>query len=205
LPMSFQKASIDYKYWKTYSNQQPSIRIDIIKVISHLRKQLCCANAKFQKYYNRYYEQYCFPFQKVLDKQDIYQFALLNSKCLYKICKRIDKRIHLTVCMNWFTAMRCSQIYGILGGCLLKHLELDVKHTYEQCPICLDEKPKQTAILSCGHTMCCECMRTITHSEGRNGQLHNLVADYIQTGHELDCPICRSKVAFRKILILTHT
>jgi hypothetical protein len=203
LPPALHKHCIDYKAWKKYSKREVH---DMRIIMSILQQQLQDVNATFEKYYDRcYHRSSCTLFSKRFEKQEVYTFATMNAKCLYKVCKRIDKKYGMQDFMRWYVKERASHTISILGGHKLTRLELDVLPAQKQtiscsCPICLDESPKKLMILECGHTMCADCALDIMGVRDFKGELHNLVAyGRIVMKCNTACPICRHTKAFLNV------
>lgn len=198
IPPGLHKDCIDYKSWKKYTKSMsipnPPVVIDL------LANQLERVNNIFNKYYERCYNKSsCSIFKKAYDKIDVYAFALVNSKCLYKLCKRFDKRMKTSIFMKWYTQHKAYGVNGILGGYKVKHLQLDVFRVTEACPICLDDRPKEVVILECGHTVCTQCVLDMFRMRGKRGLMRNIIASVQQTAGQVPCPVCRFNRAFDNI------
>ena len=176
LPWILAKSCISYKKYKKNTNTK----------IAEIESECSAVDLVFKKYYHRLSNKTCF-FSSV-SKDELRQFADLNSMCLYKICKRLAKRYGIDT-MTWLEHARSAHLYDFLSGSKTAslHIELPV-----ECPICL-EMVKQVYISRCGHFMCLDCVGSIYHMKGRRGTLMNLI-HYDELTCEIKyCHICREK------------
>lgn len=118
------------------------------------------------------------------------KYTKFNVKCIYKVCKRLDKRLCTTIFMQWFRKIQTQRRkYKIFNKAYLASVE-------EECPICFD--PVQEAIaLSCGHSVCVKCALGMLSMSQRNGTIHNLIAyGRYCNANASKCPLCRDALAF---------
>lgn len=142
-------------------------------------------------------------------------FAALNRRCLYKLCKRMDRcrrsgprltidglvEVHDTW-MAWLTHVRQRYTYDFLGGALVACLDVLVARTADpppECPICfapLSDGPDVplAVVTRCGHCFCGECVFTALGVMGRRGNLRNLAAWANAKNPACGtCPLCRCR------------
>ncbi len=184
LPVTLQNACISYKKWKKYSKNPPNNIINLLELECKKVDQI------FKKYYHNLYYPLCFSKQQ--SKEDIQQFADLNKTCIYKICKRLDKRIiPCPSTIEWLTKIKNSFKFAFLGGIEVTSLTITIP---SECPICLEEVEK-IIISKCGHYVCFDCLIKMYELNGVKGEMHNLIhyGDYCR---KLNCPICRIQRPF---------
>ena len=186
LPITLKNSCISYKKWKKYTKNPPN---NIVNLLAIECKKV---DIIFKKYYNHLYHPTCFS--KYESKEDIKQFANLNKICLYKICKRLDKRIK--PCPNiltWLINIKNNFKYSFLGG--IEITSLNIKLPLE-CQICFNDVEK-VIIAKCGHYMCFDCLIKIYDLNGLKGKIHNLIF-YGNYYRSINCPFCRISKPFSR-------
>lgn len=128
------------------------------------------------------------------DAHDLYEFAELNRTCLYKLCKRYDKRLQTNTLRPWLSQVMSEGSYSFLNRLHLRILELQLYGPTEDdyCPICFDP-PQSTSpviLLNCGHLLCLQCTLQLYRAENINGTLRNRIAlgEHV---YRPCCPVCR--------------
>ena len=143
-------------------------------------------------------------------------FAALNRRCLYKLCKRMDRRrracclggptsgpsLRHGTWMAWLTDVRREHAYDFLGGARVTCLDVLVARRTSpppECPVCFAPLPDGpdaplSVVTRCGHCFCGECVFTALGVMGRRGSLRNLAAwaNVAKPGCAA-CPLCRCR------------
>jgi hypothetical protein len=188
LPYQLQKHCIQYKKWKKYTKSPPK---NIIKSLEHECKLV---DRIFHKIYHDYNHPIFFC-RVTYTREDIQKFVELNKTCIYKICKRLDKKIQSNT-KKWLLDVKQNLRFKFLGGTEIT--SLNIKFPTE-CPICF-ESVNRIIIARCGHYLCFDCMENLYHLHGQNGKVYNLIynADYNNT---VNCPFCRISYPFMRCKI----
>jgi hypothetical protein len=171
LPIGLQTECIDYKKWKKIKSSynleillnNECIHVD--KIFNNKKNIINCYSKNFSK-------------------KELYNYAILNKKCLYKLIKRLNKRLkcNLNSLLNK---------YDFCCGYKLKKLELNIFGYNDDCPICL-EKPSQIIIMDCGHVICVDCVKKLYNIDQLKGTLQNLISYSIYYNKKIPkCPECR--------------
>lgn len=190
LPACLENACIDYKRWKKAKN----IGKDVI--VLRLFRDMQCVDDLLRKKPSLCMFQ-CKNSMSYLDdvtKLDKYKFAALNKLCVYKICKRLDKRYNIGM-TKWLNDIRCR--FAFMGGFYMKRMECELFGCNEECPICMDSE-KVMVISECGHNICFECLEYMYKIKGKRGIMRNIIAAY-DCEYKIHCPICRSYAPYSKI------
>lgn len=130
--------------------------------------------------------------------------AALNRRCLYKVCKRMD-RFRLSfdrelTAMAWLTDVRRRHAFDFLGGLRVACLDVLAARAAEEppeCPICFSPLPDApgaslVVVTRCGHYFCAGCVDTALGVAGRRGSARNLEAWAQARGAGCaSCPMCR--------------
>jgi hypothetical protein len=132
-------------------------------------------------------------------KKNIYLFAMLQKKTLYKVTKRLDKKLDSNGAFKkWFREKVDLRKYGILGGFWMKRLSLEIGEAgegEEACPVCLESLDKNampTIITHCGHVICGDCMEALYQVKGKRGTIRNILEHNRSSDYSaIRCPICR--------------
>ena len=121
LPSYLGKTSINYKNWKKISKKNSGPY-----VISLLNKRCKKIEQVFLSECKTTISSSCFR-NSAYSIEDLLDFAILNKKSLYKICKRLDKRTKSHAAMCWLNQHgRCFQF---IHGFWLTHLESSQYYT----------------------------------------------------------------------------
>jgi hypothetical protein len=191
LPDTLKSACIMYKKWKKVAKRNESV--DVGKELS---RECMRVDKLFQRCYNRLEHPSCFS-SECCSRDDIRLFAELNKTCLYKICKRLDKRMAPSPhAREWLEKIKTRHVYDFLGGMKMASLEISLP---AECPICL-EAVDRVAISRCGHYVCLSCLGSMYHMRGRRGTLMNLIG-YDESLHPSFCPLCRMRKPFMDLKI----
>jgi len=184
LPLILQNSCISYKKWKKYTKNPPN---NILKLLELECKQV---DHTFKKLYHNLFYPSCFS--KSFDKEDIKQFAELNKTCIYKICKRLDKRIEPCPCtLSWLKLVKNNFKYSFLGGMEMTSLNIIIP---TECEICLNQV-NRIIIAKCGHYVCFDCFVRMYDLSGVKGEIHNLIL-YGDYWRKINCPFCRIQRPF---------
>lgn len=211
LPTPFRDASLDYKKYKKLSKStcpDESIRKVLMADVSK-------TNETFMAYYRRSHtkrfallDTCCLP-PSCNNTLALYRYATFNTTCLYKICKRLDKRRHATPYFSqWYRNMLAERHFKFMNKDIQFLLGYDSRELQlEECPVCFDAlTPHTTILLHCGHSMCEPCILTMLGVRHSRGTLHNLVAyGSHHNPHAAKCPICRDAHALRPFHKLATT
>ena len=203
LPPDLRAACIDYRGWKK------RIKRGDIEVVAALERECGRVDAAFIAALAALRPRClgCFhslPAQggRGARTTDLLRFARANSLCVYKVCKRADKRTKGTGpgCRGWLVGVRKERRFRFMGGPELATLELELDEESAKdegwvCPICT-EGGKGALVLRCGHALCVDC--ALRHAGVRHlrGQLHNVFANAKRDG---SCPFCRFPRAFEGV------
>lgn len=188
LPHDLQTHCFNYKHWKKIAKQQNVNPDDILCQIEKQSKQI---NRIFLSNISKRSSKpilSCIHSSHVIPKDVMYNFAKLNSMCLYKLLKRFDKRLGTNM-KSWLVKHRSE--YAFCGGYQLKYLELELYGFHDECPICLDDSVCKLIILDCSHVVCINCFTELYKINNLNGTIHNLVA-YSNYVNNPKCPMCRT-------------
>ena len=128
----------------------------------------------------------------------LYAFAELNRTCLYKICKRYDKRAGPPepTASPWCREVIGRGAYAFLNPLWLKRIQLELHGASgEECPVCLEPLGGATEaaaamVLNCGHLLCLGCAQELHELRKIHGVFRNRIA-VAQFRKDVKCPICR--------------
>lgn len=130
-----------------------------------------------------------------LSHMDLLKFAQMNTVCIYKVCKRLDKRMNPAPgAQAWLRKTKTDLTYKFMGSCELTCLSIKLP---AECGVCLEMVDK-IAIAKCGHYLCLDCLENMYHMNGRKGTFQNLIRydDYLTNK---PCPFCRVKRPFERL------
>lgn len=127
----------------------------------------------------------------------LYEFAELNRTCLYKLCKRYDKRLQANRLRPWLSQVLSEGSYAFLNRLHIRRLELQLfGNDKDECPICFESlqaagvPPSPFVIFNCGHIMCLSCTLHLYRAASIQGTLRNRIA-HGQYLYHPTCPVCR--------------
>lgn len=129
--------------------------------------------------------------------EQLYAFAELNRTCLYKICKRYDKRAGAGAGASpWCRDQFGRGEYAFLNPLWLRRLELELYGLSGiECPVCLEgfAASGPALILNCGHLLCLPCTEEVYAVRKIRGTFYNrlAVAHYQRRTAPARCPLCR--------------
>lgn len=207
LPFDMQQSCISYKRWKKLVKYSPRIHPDLLQnmLLDEMRRVERCFVGTVRIDNNNSRCRLLFFDCKCLSStpdsgaqeglKDVFRFAKLNAKCVYKICKKIDKRMQMRAMLPWLDSIKRAHIFSFLGSATLARLTHIFDGSVDRtCPICLEEYT-QGVCTDCGHTLCLECFKELLCINSRKGTLHNLVVTALQT-RPVQCPLCRYSKPF---------
>lgn len=200
LPISLQDASMNYKHWKKRCKYE-HIPDDMVVML----RTEC---EKVEKVFNHCYTRCthvspwsktrcCWSGDTYLPTASVLMFANINSKTLYKICKRLQKTYSDPTPMQWLISIRALHVYEFLGGHHTTHLSLLHANQFPiECPLCLLAVGKRyTLIFRCGHHACISCTLRYVDVNQRNGAWYHL----LMHAQRRCCPFCRYDRAFQQV------
>lgn len=192
LPSLLQNVCINYKRWKKIKN----LGFDVITRHLLLDMKVVDDSIANKERFCIFSLGYCKrpSAGDEITKMDRYKFACLNKTCVYKVCKRLDKRYKLGL-MEWLGHVRKDFLF--MGGFYIKRMECELFGCNEECPICMDEN-KTMMIAECGHAMCIECLEEMYKIKGKKGILKHIIAAY-DVEYKSHCPICRTYSPYSRI------
>jgi hypothetical protein len=216
LPPELANVCINYKSYKKLLKRDG----DRDSILAVLQKDACRVNKVFVESYKRLYRQPTF-FDRLCgfgtciecNAEDLIKFAQLNSICMRKVCKRVDKALRLgseiSVAM-WFCKEQAKMRWAFINGLELTVLNGRVStpgnqtENENECPICFEENKKEM-VLNCGHRICLDCALTMTGAATLHGTLNNKLrhAQQMWPGRSR-CPICRDWHAFDRWIMIVR-
>lgn len=120
----------------------------------------------------------------------------INKRTLYKICKKIDKRLLKkgSEAKAFYTKAVTEQSFRFLSSKELVRLRIAASSSTGafECPVCFDELDTKCVITRCGHAFCKACALRMWHL-GNDG----LDICSITTRLGERCPVCRALVAVK--------
>lgn len=192
LDKGLRKYCLNYKSWK---KKCKTLSIETLK--ADLECEFTRINKVFKASVERIeFVKYLPCYSDYVDSRikSLYELGELNKKCLYKICKRIDKRKSSNIMLSWYRSLHSNYIQVWLT------LHKEAK---EPCPICFEECYKKTVIMKCGHYICHDCVMGMIGAKHIKGTTHNLISNYLYYhGNRLTCPLCRNEDAFQKFMVM---
>lgn len=187
LPDCMRGACVSYKKWKKIAKNGSSEDI-----IPQLEKEC----RRVEKVFVRGLEDSgCVWGSIKYSRQDLLKFAQMNNMCLYKVCKRLDKRMMPAPgAQAWLRKTKTELTYKFMGSGEMTCLSIKLP---VECGVCLEMVDK-VAIAKCGHYVCVDCLANMYHMNGRKGTFQNLIMydDYLS--HK-PCPFCRVTRPFEKL------
>jgi hypothetical protein len=193
MPDELRIQSINYKKWKKQSRLLVNADKDIQDALSLLEKECEKVDKVFRKEYRKHNNNQslfsvCYrPKANVRDAQNLLKFARINSKTVYKICKKLSKILHANATMQWLCQKRSVHQYSFMGSQNTTFLELKTKNFVVECPFCMEDDRKKLLVFSCGHYGCLDCVLRYADVHMLNGTWHNLLS----YSNKKKCPVCR--------------
>lgn len=137
------------------------------------------------------------------------KLKLLNEKTIYKLQKRIKKRMFVDNDKN--SRLNYKMILSLFANaqfkflCLsnvttwIQHAIFQLANEVHECPICFNEFSNMNHFVTkCGHVVCIDCALCMTNAHVlKKGTFHNKLAHGIHSlGKPVMCPLCRDQSAF---------
>jgi len=181
LPETLRKHVINYKAYKKLIKRNASIQDITQKLMEDALNADAC-------------------FKKTRSIKGLLAFADLNSKSLYKICKKAHKKTRDPNAMKWLQEVHNKHMFSFVSG--IKKTKISGNGHLQECPICLDDivvEDNMAIIMHCGHVMCIKCVKHMLHVDKAKGTIYNLIAYglYENCKGIATCPLCRDKQAFK--------
>jgi hypothetical protein len=186
---------VDYKRWK----KQDRMSLPFNILVELLEKEASHIDNIFQQDFNLLFMNNsrcallpCITDRPVVNCKDLYDFASLNKKSFYKLCKRYDKRNNCRTAKQWFANTLLQ--YRFASGYTIKRIELELNMcTNNECPICLETSCTGLVITTCGHTVCTDCFLELVHAKGIRGTMQNIMGyNRYRKKETYKCPVCRT-------------
>jgi len=197
LPLALQNKVYSYKKWKKISKSSNRSIDLIIKKIKRIF-------IDFHKYFINECKKTIVQKTNCLvshyDIEILLELYELNKQTLYKICKRLDKRLNIDI----FKKLNKTLLKNKIELFWIKRLKLEKEikniEMLEACPICFEDyniKNNICIITNCGHIFCIKCFYKITNAYKLNGYIIEVINyNYRNMINNMDCPICRNKKPF---------
>lgn len=213
LPRDLQSSCIDYKKWKKAikrlqqeQEQQSDGSRDLLRLLEAECAEVSrvfVGSAKRRRRTTKAGDdqpllQKCLPrcLPRCLDPESVRMYAELNRTCLYKICKKLDKKASPAPrALEWMARAGRELRFAFMGGKELTSLRMSLP---TECPVCLEERD-EVAISRCGHVVCIACLEIMYDMRGRKGTFHNLI-DARDGSRSTTCPLCRKARPFSSVL-----
>ena len=203
LPTSMRGYCIDYKRWKKLED------VPGAKLMSMLEKDVTLVESKLSSW-NRtrmrheFMNCFCGGSEKESETvSDMLAFIELNAIATRKVCKRLNKRLHVPA-TTWFVDN--SWRFAYCSKAQHEMLRIISNGCLESCPICFEmiyqNEEGSIVVTSCGHAFCSSCIRRMAGVETARGTLHNVLSWARHHGHAFNCPMCRRIDPTKKMLIL---
>lgn len=192
LPIKLQSKTLDYKKWK-------KIKINNENLIFELTKECNIVNDILIKNVKKNSLFICINKEEKHDKNELYNYALLNKDTIYKICKKLDKKFNCEYYKSWLQKNYNKFLFN--NGIYYKKLSLECnKESLSSCPICLENlnENKPSIITDCGHILCYDCILLMYNISNKRGTINNLMKNNNLHKTKI-CPICRSSIFINKI------
>lgn len=226
LPIDIQSKCISYKDWKEKSSSlRNADSVCVNQALNNLKVQVFNTDKSFKWLLTRdetflaslieLFVPCCgkLNMEKIYESHKwAYHYARLNTVCLSKICKRVDKISRTKLFSSWLIKVKEEHKYSFLGGKDVTILEMKYgtsDHREQECPICLDDICKYRIVLNCGHVLCMTCVKRmlkVPHASNKFNETDYFLMQYSQQSHAKDivCPCCRCENAFFHITVLKH-
>jgi hypothetical protein len=194
LPILLSENCLDYKRWKKYAKRPPD-NSNIVRLLEHECERV---DSVFRKHYRRCVrtKRSCLCQSNSVCKEDILLFAELNRNTLYKICKRLDKRVSpKPMTIDWLVRVRKELKFKFICGVEATTLNMTFP---TKCPVCFDDV-NEVVISKCGHILCVTCLESMYEMNGVKGTYHNIISCK-DSEKARRCPSCRTYRPFDKML-----
>lgn len=191
LPNVLRDHMIDYKGYKKLIKTSGTMAV--------LLEKLAQDANRVDKFFTRITKRSLFTsYVERPHKEDVYKYITLNSRTIYKICKRASKRMHDRAAMEWLRNLHNSRALSFMNGIAKKALELSIsEEKCIECPICLENVKGEVIIMHCGHTLCLDCVKGVLKVANVKGTIYNLIAyGRYSLAPSASCPLCRDDKAF---------
>lgn len=201
LPLYLQEACLDYRLWKKRCKQlRPEEALVLLKEECHQVDSMFCGSYKDYSSHSQPLLVRCFCKNPVrVAPETLLLYANMNSKTVYKICKRLSKQTLDSTPMNWLTAVRAAHVFGFMGGHHTSYLALRQSTTQApllECPLCVnDVEPKHMLVYMCGHYACISCTLQYAKVQLQRGEWYHLLSG----ARRRACPYCRFERAFHEV------
>ena len=209
LPPRLQNSCIDYKKWKKriVGDANGLCSKDYIDILNNECKKI---DLIFRKIYMfKISRVWKFMYQDI-DICDIRNYAKINARTMYKICKKIAKKTGESEMRSWLISQCTNHTYAFLGSEITSHLDILIGNGGDEgieCPICFERKSEKKSdqksgprssylILPCGHIICLSCALHQANVHEKRGLWFNVLACANQI--RCMCPLCRFPGAFQK-------
>lgn len=140
----------------------------------------------------------CVRSHMVVDSE-ILDYIKLNTKTLYKACKRASKRFRDPRPLQLMGHIKTRRNAGVFGGLVHEIISYKTngKLKETECPVCFDACDGGSVIMHCGHVICVKCVLGMLGVANRRGTLTNLISHGVHTRKQgVSCPLCRDEYAF---------
>jgi hypothetical protein len=147
LPESATSVCIPYDQWKKW------IRVDhgsISQQWQDLLTQECGQVDKFIFTQPRLRDMLCLSNAARISVEDKLYLCELNARALYKICKKLQKKIQVPA-LKWYLDITSAHAYRFTGSSDRTLLAIKTSHMTLECPICFEDRIQSHWILMrCG-------------------------------------------------------
>jgi len=196
MPIFLQDNAINYKKYKKVSK--------VFDDTDTIKRMLTNDLKNCENIYRRIHKsatckpKLCFA-QQQIDNKTVLKFAKLNQRCIYKLCKRIDKRKGINKMKEFYNGLILDPTMHMFSR--KEHVLLDLNSAFEtntECPICLEPFHDDVLVLKCGHLLCLNCSLDVHGVKNKKGTIHNRIAHgAFMNKNASKCPVCQSKKAFQ--------
>lgn len=195
MPMFLQDKVINYKKYKKVSKAT-----DTETIKNMITNDIKNCESVYRHIHKRATSKHntCFA-RPPIDTQIVVRFAKLNKQCIYKLCKRIDKRNGVNVMTCFYNQILMDPRLHMFSR--KEQVLLDIGSAFEtntECPICLEQFHGDVLVLDCGHIVCLDCSLGVHGAKHTKGTVHNRIAHGAYLNRNASkCPVCQSKRAFQ--------
>lgn len=192
-PEHVQNLCIPYKTWKKWIAREPD------RIKNHWQGILTKECHVVDKALFSSSRTSLFPacFRTSLSPTERFDLSVLNTTTLFKICKKLQKRLDVPA-MEWYTHTMAAHRFRFTQSAQKTLLELSCRHALHiECPICLENFPvsfrkheRPTGIImKCGHTYCLPCIERYWNMSTINSP--SLYVRLAIASRNNICPMCR--------------